>query len=191
MKNTTKMLIVLVLLVVVSSAAGCCCFTGSPTTDSGSAPTKKAPTATPVPTVKPTSTPKPTATPKPLAGADLYITWDESKIKSEAQKVDWEDFIRNPDTYKDKLIMIHADIVLGTDKFIGKGYTYDCNVNPKLMTGGLYAPGDNYNAQFINFESQTHYIDGDVLDIYGVYEGDNTPLGDYPEIVPVYIVRYK
>lgn len=185
--------IVIILFVIAVGASCCAVFTlgtmdsSQSGNDNSGSPAASHPTT--APTMKPTETPKPTATPKPLSGYALYRTWDNEQIKANAQKVDWQDFMRNTDTYNGKLIMIHGDIVTSTS--ISGGYSYTVNINPNLMPGEIGKHGDNYNPQFIEFDYGAKLIDGDVIDLYGVYEGKDSWLGDYPIIKGVYVIYYE
>lgn len=137
-----------------------------------------------------TPTPVPTATPKPareLKGYELYKDWDEEKIKAEAISVSMDDLMRNTDNYKDKLITIKAHVVLSSE--ISGGYEYTMDINPNLMLGEIGDHGNNYSPQFIAFQYGTKFLDGDVVQIYGVYTGDETWTG-YPIIKGVYAILY-
>lgn len=188
--KTFKILLACVLIVAVAGVLGCCCASTSSNTDSPSSSYSSSKAPTTPPTTKPTSTPKPTATPKPLAGYDLYSTWDKEKIKSSAEQVNWEDFIRRPDNYKDKLIMLKGDVVFGNKDWRDRTY-FTMNVNPTFFNGHDYSSSDSYNPQYVEFDYNTEgIIDGDELDMYGVYEGDKT-FTDYPKINGVYCVLYN
>lgn len=183
----------IILLVIVIGGSCCAIFTfgmissSDKSSNDNSVPVVSYPASTP--TNKPTATLKPTATPKPLSGYDLYSTWDVEQIKANAQKVDWEDFMRNTDDYKGKLIMIHGNVVSAVK--VGNHYSYDVNINPNLMSDTpLRAHTNNYNPQFISFDYGAKLIEGDIIDLYGVYEGETDFLTQYPIIKGVYVVYY-
>lgn len=186
----------MVIVAVFGSCAMCslCASLGnngaSSSNDNGGYSTQapsKQPTVTPM--AKPTATPRPTATPKPLSGYDLYSTWDKEKIQAEATAVDWNDFIRYPDNYKGKLIHLRGDIVFDNKDFRGRTY-FTVNVNPTFFKNHQYSNSDDYTPQYVQFNYNTQgLIDGDEIEMYGVYSGEKT-FTDYPEIDGVYCIHY-
>jgi hypothetical protein len=101
--------------------------------------------------------------------------------------VNWEDFIRYPDNYKNKLIKLRGDVVFGNEDWRGSTY-FTMNVNPNFFKNSDY--GGSFTPQYVQFNYNTEgIIDGDELMMYGVYEGEKT-FTDYPEIECVHCILY-
>ena len=54
----------------------------------------------------------------------------------------------------------------------------------------LNAHTDNYNPQFISFDYGAKLIEGNIIDLYGVYEGDTEFLTQYQIIKSEYVIYY-
>jgi hypothetical protein len=84
--------------------------------------------------------------------------------------------------------MLKGDVVFGNEDWRDRTY-FTMNVNPNFFEGSNYQ--GSWNPQYVEFDYNTEgIIDGDELDMYGVYEGDKT-FTDYPKINGVYCVLYN
>lgn len=119
------------------------------------------------------------------------------QIKADSFAIDWEDFVRSPDKYENKLINVKANVMspYAQDSFDRNTYGYQINLNPAMFPSNIYngttgtMSEANFGPQFAQLDWGKGLLYGDEVMVYGVFAGDTMGMG-YPRIRGVYVERY-
>lgn len=124
-----------------------------------------------------TTTTEPTTTKQ---NEDEVSVTSKEDYKKSCSKIEYEKIARNPDKYKNENIMFKGEVVQCEKVFSTKYYA---RINVTLNEYGYYE--DTVYVTFTIPEGEDKILDGDIVEIYGICQGEKTYLSIFGEQITI------